>query len=84
MSEIDPEQFSRWFDEYGRVLVLYGRQWLDAAAAEDVVQEGTYERWTAADAGLNATIGVLYNGTVWGWGAKVAKNDMEGLEGGEE
>lgn len=33
MSGIDPEQFSLWYEEYGRVLVLYAGQWLDRAAA---------------------------------------------------
>lgn len=39
MSGTDPCQLSRWFDAYAPVLVLYGRQWLDAARAEEVVQD---------------------------------------------
>ncbi len=35
----DPSQLGGWFDAYARALTLYARQWLDAAAAEDVVQE---------------------------------------------
>jgi RNA polymerase sigma factor (sigma-70 family) len=36
---IDPKQLSGWFDQCGAELVLYARGWLDAALAEDVVQE---------------------------------------------
>jgi RNA polymerase sigma factor (sigma-70 family) len=39
MGAIDPGQLGRWFDAYGARLALYGRHWLDAALAEDVVQE---------------------------------------------
>ena len=39
MGTIDPGQLGRWFDAYGARLALYGRHWLDAALAEDVVQE---------------------------------------------
>jgi RNA polymerase sigma factor (sigma-70 family) len=39
MGTIDPGQLGRWFDAYGARLALYGRQWLDAAQSEDVVQE---------------------------------------------
>src|SRR5436305_4066599 len=33
------QRLGTWFDELGSRLVLYARQWLDPAAAEDVVQE---------------------------------------------
>ena len=36
---IDPAALGGWFDAHGAALVLYARQWLDRAAAEDVVQE---------------------------------------------
>ncbi|MDB5300361.1 MAG: polymerase sigma factor, sigma-70 family [Phycisphaerales bacterium] len=36
---IDPAQLSEWFEAYCAPLTLYARQWLDRAAAEDVVQE---------------------------------------------
>ena len=39
MGTIDPGQLGRWFDAYGARLALYGRHWLAAAQAEDVVQE---------------------------------------------
>ncbi|MBN1846939.1 MAG: sigma-70 family RNA polymerase sigma factor [Sedimentisphaerales bacterium] len=39
MGSIDPGQLGGWFDAYGPRLALYARQWLDAALAEDVVQE---------------------------------------------
>jgi RNA polymerase sigma-70 factor (ECF subfamily) len=36
---IDPERLSALFDAHAAQAVLYARQWLDRAAAEDVVQE---------------------------------------------
>jgi RNA polymerase sigma factor (sigma-70 family) len=36
---IAPAALGTWYDEHGAALVLYARQWLDRAAAEDVVQE---------------------------------------------
>jgi RNA polymerase sigma-70 factor (ECF subfamily) len=39
MAAIGPEQLAAWFDALAAPLKLYARQWLDAAAAEDVVQE---------------------------------------------
>ena len=39
MAAIEPEQLSRHFSAYGRELVLYARQWVKTAEAEDVVQE---------------------------------------------
>ena len=33
------EKIGQWFESYGAGLVLYGRQWLEAGEAEDVVQE---------------------------------------------
>ena len=34
-----PGEFGAWFDACGAGLVLYARQWLDAAQAEDAVQD---------------------------------------------
>src|SRR4051794_40213222 len=39
MSGIDPAKLAEWFGDRAPGLVLYARQWLDASAAEDVVQE---------------------------------------------
>ena len=39
MIEPTPHRLARWFDAYAARLVLYARQWLDHAGAEDVVQE---------------------------------------------
>jgi len=39
MGGIGPEQLGRWFDAHAASLVLYARQWVDGAAAEDVVQD---------------------------------------------
>lgn len=39
MSRIDVAKLVRWFDAHSAALVLYARQWLDRAAAEDAVQE---------------------------------------------
>jgi RNA polymerase sigma-70 factor (ECF subfamily) len=39
MHSIDVEQLTRIVEERAAALVLYARQWLDRAAAEDVVQE---------------------------------------------
>lgn len=39
MSGPDPCQLGRWFDAYAPILVLYARQWLDAAGSEEVVQD---------------------------------------------
>jgi RNA polymerase sigma factor (sigma-70 family) len=39
MGVIDPGQLSGLFDAHSRQLMLYARQWLDAAEAEDVVQD---------------------------------------------
>ena len=47
---VDPAALGRWFDDHGAALVLYARQWLDRAAAEDVVQE-VFVRLVAATPG---------------------------------
>ena len=39
MGPIGPAQLSEWFDALAPALVLYARQWMDAAPAEDVVQD---------------------------------------------
>ena len=39
MGSVNPAELGHWFDEHAPALVLYARQWLDAAWAEDVVQE---------------------------------------------
>ena len=39
MGLIDPGQLGRLFEQLGGQLGLYARQWLDAALAEDVVQD---------------------------------------------
>ena len=39
MHPIDPAKMGSWFDAYAGRLVLYARQWLEPAAAEDVVQD---------------------------------------------
>jgi RNA polymerase sigma-70 factor (ECF subfamily) len=39
MGAIEAAKLGDWFDAYAAALVLYARQWLSAAAAEDVVQE---------------------------------------------
>jgi RNA polymerase sigma-70 factor (ECF subfamily) len=39
MAPIDPQTLAAAYDAHGAVLVLYARQWLDAAASEDVVQD---------------------------------------------
>jgi len=39
MARIGPDELSRWFDAHAGAMVLYARQWLDPAAAEDAVQE---------------------------------------------
>lgn len=39
MSPMDPTCLSRWFDACAPALVLYARQWLDLARAEEAVQE---------------------------------------------
>jgi len=39
MAAIEPEQLSEYFSAYGRELVLFARQWVTNAQAEDVVQE---------------------------------------------
>ena len=39
MASIDPTELSTLFDAHGAGLVLYARQWLETAAAEDVVQD---------------------------------------------
>ena len=39
MSRIEPAQLKAWFEAHGSVLVLYARQWLPWASAEDVVQD---------------------------------------------
>ena len=39
MSLIDPKWLGRCFDECAAELVLYARQWLDSATAEDIVQD---------------------------------------------
>lgn len=39
MGPIGAAQLGEWFEAYGRALVLYARQWLEPAPAEDVVQE---------------------------------------------
>jgi RNA polymerase sigma factor (sigma-70 family) len=39
MALSDAQRLGQWFDAHAARLVLYARQWLDRAAAEDVVQE---------------------------------------------
>jgi RNA polymerase sigma-70 factor (ECF subfamily) len=39
MNPIEPEMLGQWFESYSARLALYGRQWLDADEAEDVVQD---------------------------------------------
>jgi RNA polymerase sigma-70 factor (ECF subfamily) len=39
MNPIDPAILGKCFDAYGAGLVLYARQWLDVAQAEEVVQD---------------------------------------------
>jgi len=39
MGLIDPRQLGGFFDRYAAELVLYARQWLDSALAEDAVQD---------------------------------------------
>ena len=39
MGRIGAEQLARWFDAHAASLMLYARQWVDDAAAEDVVQD---------------------------------------------
>jgi RNA polymerase sigma factor (sigma-70 family) len=39
MAMIEPAALGEWFRAYGAALVLYARQWLDRAAAEDMVQD---------------------------------------------
>jgi RNA polymerase sigma factor (sigma-70 family) len=39
MARISPKQLAAWFEAHAASLRLYARQWLDAQAAEDVVQE---------------------------------------------
>ncbi len=39
MSPIEPHSVVQWYRRFAPALVLYARQWLDPAEAEDVVQE---------------------------------------------
>jgi RNA polymerase sigma-70 factor (ECF subfamily) len=39
MGTIDAQEAGRWFERESNALVLYARQWLDPAAAEDAVQD---------------------------------------------
>jgi RNA polymerase sigma-70 factor (ECF subfamily) len=39
MAPIEADELARLFDTIGSALVLYARQWCDASAAEDAVQE---------------------------------------------
>ena len=39
MAEVSPDEFAGWFDAHAGAMVLYARQWLDADAARDVVQD---------------------------------------------
>jgi len=39
MASIGPSDLGRWFERESNALVLYARQWLDPAAAEDAVQD---------------------------------------------
>ncbi len=39
MGSVGPGQLGGWFDAYSDAMVLYARGWLDAARAEDVVQD---------------------------------------------
>ena len=39
MAKISPAQLSEWFQTHGAMLLLYVRQWLGRAEAEDAVQE---------------------------------------------
>ena len=46
MGSIDPAKIGSWFQAHAGSLVLYAQQWLDRAAAEDVVQ-GAFVRLMA-------------------------------------
>jgi len=39
MASIEPEKLGELFDACAKALVLYARQWVDVASAEDLVQE---------------------------------------------
>ena len=39
MESVGPEQLGEWFDAFGDTMVLYARGWVDAARAEDAVQD---------------------------------------------
>lgn len=39
MGTLNPEEVGGWFETESGPLVLYARQWLDSARAEDIVQE---------------------------------------------
>lgn len=39
MRRIKPATIARWFEQYARPLVLYARQWIGGACAEDLVQD---------------------------------------------
>jgi RNA polymerase sigma-70 factor (ECF subfamily) len=39
MKETESQRLVRWFDAYAARLVLYASNWVDRAAAEDVIQE---------------------------------------------
>lgn len=39
MGSIEPANLGKWFECHGSALVLYARQWLSAAEAEDAVQD---------------------------------------------
>ncbi len=39
MASLGVQELGRWFEQESHALVLYARPWLDAAAAEDVVQD---------------------------------------------
>lgn len=39
MKQVTPTHLADWYARYGPAMVLYTRQWLDAAEAEDVVHE---------------------------------------------
>jgi len=39
MANLEPEQLSRYFSAHARELVLFARQWVHPAEAEDIIQD---------------------------------------------
>lgn len=67
---IDPAGFQKLFDAHAAALVLYARQWVDGASAEDVVQEA-FIRLLGAGRAANNPRAWLYttvrNGAISHW-----------------